>query len=154
MDKTNASAATPALPAEQTQPQAWPCRDIGRAVVIDDTALFRQGMLQTLQNIKTLDVVESLDPEDLLMLGASMREPDLLVFGIAADLRSSLRVLRNINEMLVPKRLLILSDNMWLHAPVHARPGISHVLPRSVSLATFEQVVCTMLAIEVDELMA
>ncbi len=80
-----------------------------------------------------------LRPADIGKLDTPHRNADLLVFGMPADEFAGWTQLELARERLAPQRILVLSDQLPLHAPTaDAARGICGCLPKSASLAVIE----------------
>ncbi|MCY0858195.1 DNA-binding response regulator [Cupriavidus sp. D39] len=121
-----------------------------KAVVIDECALLRLGLTRMLESMPGVEQVDGADPDDLSMHGTTIREAGLLVFGMPQDVTSGWRLLRKLRGMLPAQRVLLLSDNMWLHMPPPEMGyGICCCLPKTAALVTLEAAISSMLEAEV-----
>ncbi|WP_454720552.1 MULTISPECIES: DNA-binding response regulator [Cupriavidus] len=121
-----------------------------RAVVIDECALLRLGLSRMLEAMPGVARVESVDPDELPGYAGAIREAELLVFGMPQDVTSGWRMLRKLRSMLPTQRVLLLSDNMWLHMPPPEMGyGICCCLPKTAALVTLEAAIASMLEAQV-----
>lgn len=109
------------------------------ALLIEEHPLLRLGLLQMLETIQESGHVLALAPADIGKLDIPHRNADLLVFGMPADEFAGWAQLELARERLAPQRILVLSDQLPLHAPTaDAARGICGCLPKSASLAVIE----------------
>lgn len=109
------------------------------ALLIEEHPLLRLGLLQMLETIQESGHVLALAPADIGKLDTPYRNADLLVFGMPADEFAGWTQLELARERLAPQRILVLSDQLPLHAPTaDAARGICGCLPKSASLAVIE----------------
>ena len=109
------------------------------AVVIDDMPLYRHGVVRLLGEMPGIGRVEPVETDALAERHARLPAPDLLVFGMPPDLAHGWHLLRQACVMLKPRRLLLVSDNMWLRLPPGLDARFARALSRSASLATIER---------------
>lgn len=109
------------------------------ALLIEEHPLLRLGLMQMLETIQEFEHVLAIAPADVARLEAPHRNPDLLVFGMPADLDVGWAQLEHAREHLAPQRILMLADTLPLHVPTaDAARGICGCLPMSASLAVIE----------------
>ncbi|WP_432261877.1 DNA-binding response regulator [Cupriavidus sp. TMH.W2] len=115
------------------------------AVVIDDMPVYRHGVMHLLGRIPGIGRVELVEPGALAARNASLPAPALLVFGMPPDLADGWHLLRLASLMLKPRRLLLVSENMWQRLPPGLDGRFARSLHRSASLSTVERDVCALL---------
>ncbi|WP_354683447.1 DNA-binding response regulator [Cupriavidus necator] len=110
-----------------------------QAVVVDDMPVYRHGVMHLLSGMPGIGRVELVEPGALA--ASRVRQPGttLLVFGMPSDLAEGWHLLRQASLLLKPRRLLLVSDNMWLRLPPGLDSRFARCLPRSASLASLEQ---------------
>ncbi|MDF3837887.1 DNA-binding response regulator [Cupriavidus basilensis] len=136
-------------PAAGFAPAARPAAAL-RAVVVDESALLRLGLTRMLESMPGVARVDGVDPDELSVHSSIIREAGLLVFGMPHDVTSGWRLLRKLRGMLPAQRVLLLSDNMWLHMPAPEMGyGICCCLPKTAALVTLEAAIGSMLEAEV-----
>ncbi|MDQ0141252.1 DNA-binding response regulator [Cupriavidus necator] len=109
------------------------------AVVIDDMPIYRHGVMRLLGEIPGISRVEPVETEVLAARNRRLPAPALLVFGMPSDLADGWNQLRQASLVLRPRRLLLISDNMWLRMPPGLDPRFARSLCRSASVATIER---------------
>lgn len=109
------------------------------AVVIDDMPVYRHGVMHLLGKMPGIGRVELVEPDALAARNASLPAPALLVFGMPPDLADGWHLLRLASLVLKPRRLLLVSDNMWQRLPPGLDGRFARSLSRSASLATIER---------------
>lgn len=109
------------------------------AVVIDDMPMYRHGITRLLGEMPGIGRVEPVETEALAARNLRLPAPALLVFGMPSDLAEGWNQLRLASLVLRPRRLLLISDNMWLRLPPGLDPRYARTLCRSASLATIER---------------
>lgn len=109
------------------------------AVVIDDMPVFRHGITRLLGEMPGISRVEPVEIEALATRNLRLPAPALLVFGMPSDLADGWNQLRLASLVLRPRRLLLISDNMWLRLPQGLDPRFARTSCRSASVATIER---------------
>ncbi|CAJ95073.1 conserved hypothetical protein [Cupriavidus necator H16] len=109
------------------------------AVVIDDMPVYRHGVMRLLGEMPGIGRVELVETDALAARNARLPAPALLVFGMPPDLADGWHLLRLASLALKPRRLLLVSDNMWLRLPPGLDSRFARSLSRSASLATVER---------------
>ncbi|WP_427307415.1 DNA-binding response regulator [Cupriavidus sp. H39] len=109
------------------------------AVVIDDMPIYRHGVMRLLSEMPGISRVEPVETEALAARNLRLPAPALLVFGMPLDLADGWNQLRLASLVLRPRRLLLISDNMWLRLPPGLDPRYARTLSRSASVATIER---------------
>ncbi len=115
------------------------------AVVIDDMPVYRTGVIDLLGEMPGIGRVELVEPDALAARNAHLTAPALLVFGMPPELAEGWQLLRLASLALKPRRLLLVSDNMWLRLPPGLDGRFARCLSRSASLAMIEQEVRALL---------
>ncbi len=110
------------------------------ALLIEEHPLLRLGLLQMLETIQESRTRTGACAGRHRQTGyPTPRNADLLVFGMPADEFAGWAQLELARERLAPQRILVLSDQLPLHAPTaDAARGICGCLPKSASLAVIE----------------
>jgi DNA-binding NarL/FixJ family response regulator len=115
------------------------------AIVIESHPLTRLGMQRLLERMPGVGPVESIDPEGILLFARSL-EDALVIFGMTVDAFDNWYLLRRLHDALPNARILLLSDNMWMHVPSSLRAcGVQEHLPKSASVERMEAVLMRML---------
>ncbi|WP_066739026.1 response regulator transcription factor [Cupriavidus sp. D384] len=115
------------------------------ALVIEDQPLVRLGMQRLLERMPGVGAVRALDPAGIQALEPGL-ETSIVVYGMSGDTSDNWYLLRRLHQTLPRARILLLSDNMWLHVPASLEPcGVVAHLPRSASVERMEAVVLQML---------
>jgi DNA-binding NarL/FixJ family response regulator len=115
------------------------------AIVIESHPLTRLGMQRLLDRMPGVGTVESIDPEGILLFAQSM-EDALVIYGMTADAFDNWYLLRRLHQALPHARILLLSDNTWLHVPSSLRAcGVQEHLPKSAPIERMEAVLMRML---------
>ncbi|SOZ09642.1 hypothetical protein [Cupriavidus taiwanensis] len=109
------------------------------AVVIDDMPMYRHGVSRLLGEIPGIGQVEALETDALAARNLRLPAPALLVFGMPPDLAAGWNQLRLASLVLRPRRLLLISENMWLRMPPGLDARFARTLCRSASLAAIER---------------
>lgn len=109
------------------------------AVVIDDMPMYRHGITRLLGEMPGIGRVEPVETDALAARNLRLPAPALLVFGMPADLAQGWNQLRLASLVLRPRRLLLISDNMWLRLPPGLDARFARTLCRSASVATIER---------------
>ncbi|MEM5427945.1 DNA-binding response regulator [Cupriavidus oxalaticus] len=117
------------------------------AVVIDDMPVYRHGVMHLLGGMPGVGRVELVEPQALATRGARLPAPALLVFGMPQELAEGWHLLRQASVVLKPRRLLLVTENMWLRLPPGLDGRFARCLPRSASLVTVEQEVRALLGL-------
>lgn len=115
------------------------------AVVIDDMPIYRHGVMRLLGEMPGIGRVEPVEIEALATRNLRLPAPALLVFGMPPDLAAGWNQLRLASLVLRPRRLLLVSENMWLRLPPGLDPRYARTLCRSASVATIEREVRALL---------
>ncbi|SPA33013.1 hypothetical protein CBM2637_B130271 [Cupriavidus taiwanensis] len=131
MSWTNRVAPAPA--------QVLECGGEAHAVVIDDMPMYRHGIARLLGEMPGIGRVEPVETEALAARNPRLPAPALLVFGMPPELAEGWNQLRLASLVLRPRRLLLISDNMWLRLPPGLDARFARALCRSASLATIER---------------
>ncbi|HBD32949.1 MAG TPA: DNA-binding response regulator [Cupriavidus sp.] len=115
------------------------------AIVIESHPLTRLGMQRLLERMPGIGPVESIDPEGILLFAHSL-EDVLGICGMTVDAFDNWYLLRRLHQALPNARILLLSDNMWMHVPSSLRAcGVQEHLPKSASIERMETVLVRML---------
>ena len=99
----------------------------------------RPGCARRLGVRRGLGRVEPVETEALAARNLRLPAPALLVFGMPPELAEGWNQLRLASLVLRPRRLLLISDNMWLRLPPGLDARFARTLCRSASLATIER---------------
>ena len=115
------------------------------AIVIESHPLTRLGMQRMLERMPGVGPVASIDPEGILLFAQSL-EDALVIFGMTVDAFDNWYLLRHLHQALPNARILLLSDNMWMHVPSSLRAcGVQEHLPKSASIERMEAVILRMI---------
>ena len=115
------------------------------AIVIESHPLTRLGMQRLLERMPGIGPVESIDSEGILLFAHSL-EDVLVIYGMTVDAFDNWYLLRRLHQALPNARILLLSDNMWMHVPSSLRAcGVQEHLPKSASIERMETVLVRML---------
>lgn len=114
-------------------------------IVIESHPLVRLGMQRLLERMPGVGPVRSLEPTAILGLDDS-QEDGLVIFGMSEDAADNWYLLRRLHQAMPNARILLLSDNMWLHVPSSLQLcGVTEHLPKSASIERMEAVILQML---------
>jgi hypothetical protein len=133
-----------------TPEQVRGCGGEAQAVVIDDMPAYRLGVMRLLGDMPGIGRVEMVETNALGARHVRLPEPALLVFGMPADLADGWNLLRLASLALRPRRLLLISDNMWLRLPPGLDARFARTLSRSASLPAIERDVRALLGLPPD----
>ncbi|MFJ4293997.1 DNA-binding response regulator [Cupriavidus sp. NPDC089707] len=117
------------------------------AVVIDDMPVYRHGVMHLLGGMPGVGSVELVEPQALGTRSTRLPSPALLVFGMPQELAQGWHLLRQASLVLKPRRLLLVTENMWLRLPPGLDGRFARCLPRSASLVTVEQEIRALLGL-------
>lgn len=120
------------------------------AVVIDDMPMYRHGVMRLLGEMPGVSRVEAVETDAVAARTLRLPAPALLVFGMPSDLADGWNQLRLASLMLRPRRLLLISDNMWLRLPPGLDARFARTLCRSASLPTIERDVRALLDLPLE----
>ena len=109
-----------------------------RAIIIDSQPLVRIGILRMLEHLPGLGPIHSTDPEALRGLPMT-DERVLVVYGMSSEASDNWGLLRRLHRRMPQARILLLSDNIWLHVPSSLQVcGVMAQAPKSASIERLE----------------
>jgi DNA-binding NarL/FixJ family response regulator len=109
-----------------------------RAIIIDSQPLVRIGILRMLEHLPDIGPVLSIDPEAVGTLAVA-DERVLVVYGMSSESTDNWALLRRLHRRMPQARILLLSDNIWLHVPssLQVCRVMAHA-PKSASIERLE----------------
>ncbi|WP_354679334.1 response regulator [Cupriavidus plantarum] len=114
-------------------------------IVIESQPLVRLGMQRMLERMPGVGAVRSLEPNAVLSLRESHEEA-VVIFGMSQDAMDNWYLLRRLHQAMPNARILLMSDNMWLHVPSSLQNcGVVEHLPKSASIERMEAAIRRML---------
>jgi len=117
------------------------------ALLIEDNALLRLGLLHILGNIEGVGGVICVAPAELAMLRGPVGDIALVILGVPAEAERQRWLLETACELLSPQCLLLFADSMQPGIlPAGLARGSCTWLPRSASLGAIEAVIRLALA--------
>ena len=109
-----------------------------RAIIIDSQPLVRIGILRMLEHLPDIGPIRSTDPESIGTLPVT-DERVLVVYGMSSETTDNWGLLRRLHRRMPQARILLLSDNVWLHVPSSLRVcGVVEQAPKSASIERLE----------------
>ncbi|AUA58774.1 Response regulator protein vraR [Achromobacter spanius] len=98
---------------------------MAKMVLIEAHPLLRLGLWQILSKLDDVWEIEGMGLADLSKADGAHAGADLLIYGLPVETDEAWSALHEIQRVLTPKRILLLTDVMPLPMPVQGLPGAS-----------------------------
>ena len=98
---------------------------MAKMVLIEAHPLLRLGLWQILSKLDDVWEIEGMGLADVSKADGAHAGADLLIYGLPVDNEEAWSTLHEIQRVLSPKRILLLTDVMPLPMPVQGLPGAS-----------------------------
>ncbi|MGK0569483.1 response regulator transcription factor [Bordetella bronchiseptica] len=121
---------------------------MAKMVLIEAHPLSRLGLWQILSELDDIWEIQGMGVADLSKADATQSEADLLIYGLPTDPDLAVGALSEIQSVLSPKRILLLSDIMPLPIPMQALPvnAVCGCLPKTAPVEVLEAAIRLVMA--------